>query len=303
VDLADSSHKTQSGGGFINVSRHQGTGRISPTVSAFVIVYRRPEKKENDMAVVEYETRDHIAIITMNRPERHNAMSRDLFLGLAECWQRFAADEEARVAILIGTGNSFCAGMDIKERLASGEPGLGLPKIPIRDPFWFEELEKPTVAAINGYALGGGFFLASRADFRIAVPSALFQITEVVRGNIAGYEAVLTRENLPYAIAAELAAGSMLTAERLYQVGFLNRLTEPGRLLETAITFATELTQRPPLAVDYHLRLLRSLSRMPLPEEVAEQARHYSHELQQSEDLKEALRAFIERRVPVFRGR
>jgi len=134
-----------------------------------------------------------------------------VFLGLAESWQRFAADEDARVAILTGTENSFCAGMDIKERLASGEPGLGLPKIPVRDPFWFEELEKPTVAAINGYALGGGFFLASRADFRIAVPSALFQITEVVRGNIAGYEAVLTRENLPYAVAAELAAGGMLT--------------------------------------------------------------------------------------------
>ena len=255
------------------------------------------------MAVVEYEKREHVVIITMNRPERRNAMSYDLFLGLAESWQRFAADDDARVAILTGTGNSFCAGMDIKERLASGEPGLGLPKIPVRDPFWFEELEKPTVAAINGFALGGGFFLASRADFRIAVPSALFQITEVVRGNIAGYEAVLTRENLPYAVAAELVAGGILTAERLYQVGFLNRLAEPDRLLETAIAFATDLTQRPPLAVDYNLRLLRTLSRMPLPGEVTEQARRYSHELQHSEDLQEALRAFIERRAPVFRGR
>lgn len=255
------------------------------------------------MAAVEYEKRGHIVVITMNRPERHNAMSYDLFLGLAESWQRFAKDDDARIAILIGNGNSFCAGMDIKERLASGEPGLGLPKIPVRDPFWFEELEKPTIAAVNGYALGGGFFLASRADFRIAVPSALFQITEVVRGNIAGYEALLTRENLPYAIAAELAAGGMLTAERLYQVGFINRLAEPNRLLETALEFATELTQRPPLAVDYNLRLLRRLSRLPLPDDLAEQARRYSHELQHSEDLQEALRAFLEHRAPVFRGR
>ena len=70
------------------------------------------------MAVVEYEKREHVVIITMNRPERRNAMSYDLFLGLAESWQRFAADDDARVAILTGTGNSFCAGMDIKEFLS-----------------------------------------------------------------------------------------------------------------------------------------------------------------------------------------
>src|SRR5262249_11841371 len=159
------------------------------------------------MTVVEYEKQEHIAIITMNRPERRNAMSRDLMLGLAGSWQRFAADNDARIAILIGTGSSFCAGMDIKERFSSGERGLGLPQIPIRDPFWFEELEKPTIAAVNGYALGGGFFFASRADFRVAVPSAVFEITEVAHGVVAGYDLVLLRENLPYAVAAGLAAG------------------------------------------------------------------------------------------------
>ena len=255
------------------------------------------------MAVVEYEKRGHIAIITMNRPERRNAMSQALMLGLAENWQRFAADNDARLAILTGTGNSFCAGMDIKERLSSGERGLGLPQIPIRDLFWFEELEKPTIAAVNGYAMGGGFFLASRADFRIAVLSAVFEITEVVHGTIAGYEVLLTREHLPYAIAAELAAGGRLTAERLYQVGFLNRLAEPDQLLETAIDFATEILRRPPLAVDANLRLLRALSRMPLPEDVTERARRYARDLQQSEDLQESLRAFLEHRPPVYRGR
>ena len=255
------------------------------------------------MAVVEYKKQGHIVIITMNRPERHNAMSEELLLGLAESWQQFAADDDAHIAILTGTGKSFCAGMDIKERLASGKPGLGLPQIPVRDLFWFEELEKPTIAAVNGYALGGGFFLASRADFRLAVSSAIFEITEVVRGTIAGYEAVLTRENLPYAIAAELAAGGRLTAERLYQVGFLNRLAEPGQLLDTAMALATDLIQRPPLAVDYNLRLVRTLSRLALPADLTEQARQYSRELQHSEDLKESLRAFIEHRPPAFRKR
>ena len=82
------------------------------------------------MAVVEYKKQGHIVIITMNRPERHNAMSEELLLGLAESWQQFAADDDAHIAILTGTGKSFCAGMDIKERLASGKPGLGLPQIP-----------------------------------------------------------------------------------------------------------------------------------------------------------------------------
>jgi len=255
------------------------------------------------MAVVQYEKRGHIAVITMNRPGRRNAMGREFMLGLAESWQRFAADDDARIAVLVGTGNSFCAGMDIKERLTDGERGLGLPQLPVRDPFWFEELEKPTIAAVNGYALGGGFFLASRADFRVAVPSAVFEITEVVHGTVAGYEVLLTRENLPYAIAAELAAGGRLTAERLYQVGFINRLAEPERLLETAVAFAAEILRRPPLAVDANLRLLRTLSRVPLPAEVSERARQYARELQQSEDLQESLRAFLEHRPPVYRGR
>jgi enoyl-CoA hydratase/carnithine racemase len=255
------------------------------------------------MAIVEYEKRGRIVIITMNRPERRNAMSQELMLGLAESWQRYAADSDARIAILTGTGNTFCSGMDIKERLASGEQGLGVPHIPIRDPFWFQELDKPTVAAVNGYAFGGGFFFASYADFRIAVPSAIFEITEVVHGVVAGHDIVFLRENLPYAIAAELAAGGRVTAERLYQVGFINRLAEPGRLLETAVAFAEEIVQRPPLAVDYNLRLLRSLSRLPAPQNIAERAQHYTRELQQSEDLKESLRAFLEHRPPVYRGR
>lgn len=255
------------------------------------------------MAIVEYEQRGPIVIITMNRPERRNAMSRDLMLGLAESWRRFAGDRGARIAILTGTGNTFCSGMDIKERLASGEAGLGVPQLPVRDLFWHEELEKPTIAAVNGYAFGGGFYFASHADFRIAVPSALFEITEVVHGVAAGHDLVLLRENLPYAIAAELAAGGRVTAERLYQVGFINRLAEPGQLLETAVAFAEGILRRPPLAVDYNLRLLRALSRLPMPTALSERARQYNHELQQSEDLKESLRAFLEHRPPVYRGR
>ncbi|MGE0682141.1 MAG: enoyl-CoA hydratase-related protein [Candidatus Binatia bacterium] len=100
------------------------------------------------MAAVEYEKRGPIVIITMNQPERRNAISRALMLGLAESGQRFAADNNARIAILIGAGNTFCSGMDNKERFASGEQGLGMPQISIRGPFECEELEKPTIGIL-----------------------------------------------------------------------------------------------------------------------------------------------------------
>src|SRR4029453_10168899 len=183
------------------------------------------------------------------------------------------------------------------------EAGLGIPELPVRDPFWHQELDKPTIAAVNGYAFGGGFYFASRADFRVAIPSALFEITEVAHGMAVGHDVVLLRENLPYAIAAELAAGGRVTAERLYQVGFINRLAEPEQLLATAVAFAEEILRRPPLAVDYNLRLLRALSRLPMPAEVRERADQYNRELQRSEDLQESLRAFLAHRLPVYRGR
>ena len=94
-----------------------------------------------------------------------------------------------------------------------------------------------------------------------------------------------------------------MTAERLYQVGFINRLAEPGKLLETAVTFAEEILRRPPLAVDYNLRLLRALSRLPTPTSISDRAKQYNEKLQHSEDLKESLRAFLEHRSPVYRGR
>lgn len=133
------------------------------------------------MAIVDCEKKDRIVTIRMNRPERLNAMGRELMVGLAKAWIEFRDDPDALVAILTGTGRAFCVGMDIKERLESGQPGLGLPDIsPLVSPFWpNRNLNKPVISAVNGFALGGGFFLATTADLCVAAESAVFEITEV----------------------------------------------------------------------------------------------------------------------------
>lgn len=249
---------------------------------------------------VRYERQGRLAIITMNRPERLNALNAELVEELAQAWSRYQHDEEAWIAILSGEGRAFSVGLDLKEASQQAELALTLPRGATRDPYWHEELDKPTIAAVNGYAYGGGFFLAARADLRVAAESAAFQITEVVRGGVAGYAVELTH-NLPSAIAAELAVGETLTARRAYEVGFLNRLAPDGQTLDVAIRLAKGILERPPLAVYYNLRLARELRNRRIPEETFSRAKAWHAEISRGHDARESVRAFVERRKPEFR--
>lgn len=247
-----------------------------------------------------YQRRGHLAIITMNRPERLNTMNQALVEGLAWSWRRYQQDDEAWIAILNGNGRTFCAGLDIKDRAERGDTGLNRPGSSVRDPYWHGEMEKPTIAAVHGYAYGGGFFLAERADLRLAEESARFQITEVIRGGLAGYQ-METYQNLPSAIAAELAVGDVLTARRAYDVGFVNRVVPDGQALEAAIAWAESILERPPLTVDYNLRLTRRMRNRRIPEDIFRQAKAWQAELVAGHDVNESFRAFLEKRKPVYR--
>src|SRR3972149_1456521 len=171
--------------------------------------------------------------------------------------------------------------MDIKERLEGGKPGLGLPKFPLRDPYWEHELDKPTIAAVNGYALGGGFFLTSWADLRVASENAVFQITEVARSGLAGYDTGLWGK-LPYAIATRRAPEAR------------PRGAARGR--------AHGLLESPPLAVHHNLRLLRAIrrARAEPPPDIPAQAKKTNQELASTQDLQESLRSFVEKRKPHY---
>ena len=247
--------------------------------------------------LVEYELRDHVALIRMNRPERLNALSVQFMEDLDACFVRFVEDDDAWVAVFTGEGRAFSTGMDIKERVATGPPKHSdVPYWPY-NLFWEERIDKPVIAAVQGYAYGGGFFFVTRCDIRIAGESAQFQVTEPIRGGIAGYELQLL-ENLPYAVAAELSAGVTYSAQRAYEVGFVNKVVPDETLLDEAMAVAESMCRIPPLAVHHNLRLLRDLrrERRQLPHATVKEVRRVWDILNESDDTRESFASFIEKR-------
>jgi enoyl-CoA hydratase len=258
----------------------------------------------SQQSYVEYERHDRVALIRMNRPERLNALSLKFMHHLADCWNRFRDDDEAWIAVLTGCGRAFSTGMDIKELVARNEPYLPTDPGWPENPWWDEKLDKPTIAAIQGYAYGGGFYFASKCDLRIAAENALFQITEPLRGGIAGYE-MLAVEGLPYAIVAELATGQTMTAERAYQVGFVNRLVPEDSLIDSAMEWAEQLCAAPPLAVYHNLRILRDIRRNQSKTTYWQQRdidRAWT-ELNASRDTREAFESFMAKRPARYERR
>jgi enoyl-CoA hydratase/carnithine racemase len=248
------------------------------------------------MPVVETERHGQILIVRMNRPERLNALNREMRTQLAETWTQFRNSNELEVAIFTGTGRAFCAGEDMKESLAAGVPGGG----PLReDPFMSGALEKPVIAAINGYAMGGGFMLVERTDLRVAVRGTVFEVSEAKRWLLGGYNHGHIA-NLPYPIAMEMALGFRFTAERFYEVGFLNRLADADDLMPTAMAMAEHLLTLPPASRVNTVHMMRQMR----PEPSSEQQRLATalHEHGAKSDLMESRAAFAEKRPPRFKG-
>ena len=249
------------------------------------------------MAVVETERHGQILVVRMNRPERLNALSHELRTRLAETWSEFRRSDEFEVAIFTGTGRAFCAGEDMKESLQAGTPGGRRPAI--EDPFMSGALEKPIIAAVNGYAMGGGFMLVERTDLRVAVHEAVFEVSEAKRWLLGGYNHGHIA-NLPYPIAMEMALGFRFTAERFYQVGFLNRLTTAEELIPSALEMAQHLLTLPPASRVNTVHMMRHMRPVPGPE--LQRLAGALHEHGAKSDLIESRAAFAEKRTPKFKG-
>jgi len=258
------------------------------------------------MAAVEYRLNNHIAVITMNRPERLNALNREAFEGLAEAFSEFEKNPDAWVAILTGAGKAFTVGLDLKEALAEDPTNVKLPQTKIRDVYLEDEFHKPVIAAINGYAVGGGFFLALKADLRIATESAIFQISEVQRGITSGIyppKHWVLHANLPQAINCQLLSGMRLDAKRAYEVGFVNKIVQEDVLMDEALAMAENFVSVPPLAPYYNLKALRQLrrARCEMPVYIEEEIRIGTERCYMSEDMKEATRAFVGKYKPSYK--
>lgn len=252
---------------------------------------------------VSYEQEDSVVTIRLNRPERMNSLSRALVRELDAAWRRFVTDEGARVAIYTGTGKAFCAGMDVKEAAAAEPKTIRIPEPPLTI-FHAGEVLKPVIAAVNGYAIGGGFFDVLRCDLRIAAESAIFQFAEVARSvmphplinGIAGA--------LPDCLVTELGLGKGISARRAYEIGLLNRIVPDEDLMPEAKSMAEEIAELPPLAVESVLGgLRRARALRPDDSELRRWQEATTRKLLASEDYREALSSFLEKRRPTYKGR
>lgn len=247
--------------------------------------------------LVETEKHDSVMVIRMNRPERLNALGKELLTEMVEAWCEYRSSPELKVAILTGVGKAFCAGEDLKEAAERGTPGL--PDIPVRDPYWHQELKKPVIAAVNGWAMGGGYILAYFADLRVACPEAVFEISEARHWLLGAYRFGFT-ESLPQSIATELALGFPLTAQRAHEVGFVNRLVPKEELLPEAFRMADHLLSLPPASLVNTVTMARRLR-----PQISRDLEELGSRLRTNgavEDIMESRRAFSEKRKPNYKG-
>jgi enoyl-CoA hydratase/carnithine racemase len=256
---------------------------------------------------IDYDLDDAgVARITINRPDKRNALDAEHYAALSRAWIQVRDDPAVRVAIVTGAGDkAFCAGADLKSFIGRDQ-ALAELWLTQKDPLLNRGLEvwKPVIAAVNGACVGGGMTLLLATDIRVAVPSATFGLAEVKRGVIAangGTQRVMSQ--LPYAIAMELLlTGDALSAADAARWGLVNAVVEPDALLETAYGYARRIAANAPLAVQAAKELAVRSRDLGLVDGLRlEQL--INRTLQQSDDVKEGRAAFAEKRAPNFRGR
>ncbi len=257
----------------------------------------------------------HVAIVTIDRPTRANSLDPPTLRELATAWRRIAEDPEIRCAVLTGAGDrTFCAGMDMQttipeaQRLARGErvdPEVfeGLRSVATALLAGFD-LRTPLVCAINGHARAGGFDLMLASEIRYAVPEASFALEEVGLGLYpTGNATVLLPRQIPWVHAQEiLLSARPIPAERALEIGLLNAIVEPSRLLDVALDTADAIAANAPLAVRETRRGVREILALPLEQAYVRQE-EIGRPLRATEDAREAQRAFVEKRKPVWTGR
>ncbi len=242
---------------------------------------------------VTYDVQDRIAIITINRPDKRNALTKEVVELLHQAWHRFNASDQ-RVAIITATGDvAFTAGADLNDiphDLWRAIPGIGV------------EVDKPVIAAVAGWVVGGGLLFAQYADLLVAADNACFVYPEAKVGFSGGLISSLVAR-IPHKVAMELLlVGEALTAQRAYEVGLVNKVVAVGQQLEAALDYARKLADNAPLVLAQLKRFIgRTLPKGP--SELAGIARREVDTVSNSADLTEGIAAFRQKRPPHFQGR
>ena len=262
------------------------------------------------------EQRDGIAIVTLNRPEKRNAMSPEMIVRLAQFWREVADDHAVRVIVVTGAGDqAFSAGGDLgsliplmmrtrepqgewEQRFAADRKQLGAALL--RNATFF----KPVIAAINGVALAGGAEFVMATDLRVMSSAATIGVTEVRRGLIAsGGSLVRMPRQIPWAQAMELMLlGEPVSARRALEIGLVNRVVAPDQVLATALDLARRVCLGAPVALEKTKEAMVRSSGRPFDEAFAIETQ-CTKDNAALPDAREGPRAFMEKRAPVFRGR
>jgi len=247
------------------------------------------------------EVADGTGIITINRPEARNAVNEAVARGVAAAIDEFDSRRDIAVLILTGAGGTFSAGMDLKGFLAGENSlagGRGFGGITHRPP------AKPVIAAVEGYALAGGFEIALACDLIVASETATFGLPEVTRGLVAGAGGLIRLPHrVPYHLAMEIAlTGSRVPAERLHAAGLISRLVAPGEALEQARALAGGIGWNAPLALAATKRIVVESADWPQAEAFDRQ-NEIAGAVFTSADAMEGAAAFAEKRAPVWRGK
>jgi enoyl-CoA hydratase len=241
-----------------------------------------------------------VAVITINRPQARNAVNGDVARGISAAVEEFDSRADISVLVLTGAGGTFSAGMDLKGFLAGDAPiveGRGFGGLVERPP------AKPLIAAVEGYALAGGFELALACDLVVASEEAKFGLPEVRRGLVAGAGGLLRLPaRVPYHLAMEIAlTGEHFGAARLAAAGLVNRLVPAGQALDSAMALAGQVALGAPLALAATKRVIVESADWPAGEAFARQGEIIGP-IFGSKDAMEGAIAFAEKRAPAWRG-
>jgi len=252
-----------------------------------------------------------VVVVTMNRPERRNALSPEMLCLMYDAWCMVDSDPEVRCAILTGAGGTFCSGADLKAMAAGNQDSEKWKHRFDEDPdlAWkallrHYRLKKPLIAAVEGFAVAGGTEILQATDIRVAAETATFGVTEVTRGLFPlGGSTVRLRRQIPYTIAADiLLTGRHVKAPEAKQIGLVSHLVPHGEALAKAREIADAICANGPLAVQAVLRSLRETEGMPEADALKVELQ-IGQPIFGTEDAREGPTAFAQKRKPEFKGR
>jgi enoyl-CoA hydratase len=256
------------------------------------------------------ERRDHVLVVTMNRPEAKNALSSEMLARMYDAWVELTEDDDLRCGVLAGAGGTFCSGMDLKAFAGGFEETEWTKRFQEDDDLHWKALlrhyrpTKPLIAAVEGFALAGGTEILQGTDIRVAGESAVFGVTEVARGLFPlGGSTVRLRRQIPYTVAAELLlTGRRVPAPEAKHIGLIGHVVPDGTALDKAMEIAEVISDNAPLSVKAVLASLREGAEMTEADALANELTH-GWPIFATEDAKEGATAFKEKRKAVFQGR